>query len=206
MPSAPLSTVVKQQILSHAQGWVFSAHDLTHDDVDRGTLDVILHRLAKQGTIRRLGYGLYDLPRNSSLLGDLSPDINTVISAYSRRMGQAFVLAPLNAANALGLTTQVPSRLTYLTDGKSHTLTIGGMPIHLVHASPKIISGSDSPLGIVIQALRYFGAKGAPDYILDRIAGKLSPDDLFNLRQIRNKVMRNLVPQLDRIDQRATLH
>jgi hypothetical protein len=121
-------------------------------------------------------------------------------------MGQVFVLAPLNAANALGLTTQVPSQLTYLTDGKSHTLAICGMHIHLIHASPKVISGSDSPIGIFIQALRYFGAKGAPDHIIDRIACKLSHDDVFSLRHIKNKVMRNLVPQLDRIEQRATIH
>ena len=206
MPSTTLSSLIKKQILSNSQGWVFSAHDLTQCDADRGTIDVILHRLAKQDIIRRLGYGLYDIPRKSSLLGDLSPDINDVIAAYSKRMGQVFVLAPLNAANALGLTTQVPSQLTYLTDGKSHTLAICGMHIHLIHASPKVISGSDSPIGIFIQALRYFGAKGAPDHIIDRIARKLSHDDVFSLRHIKNKVMRNLVPQLDRIEQRAAIY
>ena len=205
MQSTTLSAAIKDHILSHSRGWVFSAHDLTQCDVDRGTIDVILHRLAKQNIIRRLGYGLYDLPRKSSLLGALSPDISDVISAYSRRMGQVFVMAPLNAANALGLTTHVPSQLTYLTDGKSHTPAICGMHIHLIHASPKIISGSDSSLGIFIQALRYFGAKGAPDHIIDRIAQKLSQDDVFNLRPLKNKVMRHLVPQLERIELRATI-
>ena len=206
MHSSNLSSIIKKQILSNQQGWVFCAHDLTHNDVNRGTLDVVLHRLAKQGMIRRLGYGLYDIPRKSSLLGDLSPDINDVISAYSKRMGQMFVLDPLNAANALGLTTQIPSQLTYLTDGKSHNLDVCGISIRLTHASPKVISGADSPVGIFIQALRYFGAKGAPDQIIDRIARKLSHDDLFSLRHIKNKVLRNLIPQLDRIEQRAAIH
>jgi predicted transcriptional regulator of viral defense system len=206
MQNITLSSTIKSQILLHQQGWVFSAHDLTNIDVDRGTVDVVLHRLAKQGVIRRLGYGLYDIPHKSSILGDLSPDIDTIISAYSRRMGQVFVLDPLNAANALGLTTQVPVQLTYLTDGKSHNLNICSMRIRLIHASPKIIRGADSSVGIFIQALRYFGAKGAPDQVIDRIARRLSPDDLFNLCYIKNKVMRNLSSQIDRIEKSATIH
>lgn len=65
------------------------------------------------------------------------------------------------------------------------------------------------PLGIFIQALLYFGAKGAPDHIIDQIAQKPSQDDVFNLRPIKNKVgvifSHNLIPQFERIEQRATI-
>ena len=206
MQKKTLSSAIKNQIFLHQQGWVFSVHDLTNSEVDRGPIDVVLHRIAKQGIIRRLGYGLYDIPHKSSILGDLSPDIDAIISAYSRRMGQVFVLDPLNAANALGLTTQVPAILTYLTNGKSRDLNICSMRIRLIHASPKTISGADSPVGIFIQALRYFGTKGASDQIIDRIARRLTQNDLFNLRCIKNKVMRNLVSQIDRIEKSARAH
>lgn len=58
---------------------------------------------------------------------------------------------------------------------------------------------------VASSGLRYFGAKGAPDHIIHRIAKKLSQDNVFNLRPIKNMVTRNLVPQLDRIEQRATM-
>lgn len=200
-----ISKTIQDLIFLKSAGWVFCAHDFA-DLGEKGNIDVVLHRLAKQGTIRRLGYGLYDNPRKSSLLGMLSPDIKDIIDAYARRMGQVFVLDPVNAANALGMTTQVPSKLTYLTDGKSHVATICGMNIYFVHASPKKIAGATSPMGLVIQALHYFGAKGAPDNALKIIASRISKSDLTILVALKNKILRNLSPQIDRIAKIATIH
>jgi len=194
-----------EKIMSIPQGRVFCANDFS-DMGSKGNIDVILHRISKQGIIRQLGYGLYDLPKKSGLLGDLSPDIKDIMDAYSRRMGQSFVLDPLNATNALGITTQVPSRLTYLTNGKSHTLYICGLDIHLVHASPKMIVGAMTPIGIVIQALRYFGSQGVPDHVIKLIARKISKDDLDFLISMKNKIVRNLIPSIDRIAKYATIH
>ena len=205
--SIPMTTskAVQGKINSLPRGAVFCANDVD-DFGSRGNVDVILHRLAKQGAIRRLGYGLYDLPRNSPVLGNLSPDIKDVISAYSRRMGQIFVLDPLNSANALGLTTQVPSKLVYLTDGKSHVINICGVNIHLLHTCPKKLAGATVPAGIILQALRYFGPKGAPDTALRTLATRLTKNDVQALTDLKNKISRNMIPQIDRITTIATLY
>ena len=200
-----VSQDLKTKLSSYPEGAVFCANDF--DDIgSRGNIDVILHRLSKSGLIRMLGYGLYDIPRKSQLLGDLSPDIKDVMNAYSRRMGQQFVLDPLNAANALGLTTQVPSKLMYLTDGKTHVLTVCGLDIHLIHTSSKKLAGAMSPIGVILQALRYFGPKGPSDTIIGLIAKKLSPNDLDSLSSLKNKLLRNMSPQIDRITKVAAIH
>jgi Family of unknown function (DUF6088) len=200
-----IAQILQDKIMSAAHGWVFCANDFS-DIGSKGNTDVILHRLSKQGTIRQLGYGLYDLPKKSELLGDLSPDIKDIINAYSRKTGQSFVLDPLNATNALGITTQVPSQLTYLTDGKSHILHICGLDIHLVHTSPKKLVGATTSIGIIIQALRYFGPQGVPDHVIKLIAKKISKEDLDCLIAIKNKIMRNLLPSIDRITRYATIY
>lgn len=196
---------LQTRIAGESPGWVFCANDFA-DLGQRGNIDVVLHRLAKKGVIRRLGYGLYDLPIKSPLLGDLTPDLKDIIDAYARRLGQSFVLDPLNAANLLGVSAQVPAKVTYLTDGKTHGITICGLTIHFVHAAPKKIAGATTPMGIVIQALRYFGTKDIPDKVLARIAKRLSKADLKLLQDLKNKTLRNLISPINRILDIATVH
>lgn len=200
-----VSQILSKRISSLDRGSVFCANDFVEIGA-RGNIDLILHRLAKQRIIRFLGYGLYDLPQKSEVLGDLNPTIANIMNAYSRKMRQQFVLNPLNAANAMGFTTQVPAKLTYLTDGKSHILNVCGIEINLVHASPKMMAGAATSVGVIIQALRYFKPHNVPDNIIYHIAGQLSKDDLNTLLGLRNHILRNLVVQVDRINKVAKVH
>lgn len=200
-----VSQLLKNKIASSSKGWVFSAYDF----LDIGTdinVDTILHRMAKNGMIRRLGYGLYDNPITSDLLGPISPKIPDIINAYARKLGQTFVLDPLNAANALGITTQVPSKLTYLTDGKSRVINVCGLDIHFVHAAPKVIAGAKSPVGIFIQALRYFGSKGAPDAVLKQLVVRIKKSDLGTLNSIKNNSLKIVGSQIDRMTNFVSIH
>jgi hypothetical protein len=186
-------------------GAVFCANDFC-DLGNRGTIDVTLHRIAKSGIIRRLGFGLYDKPRKSTLLGYLTPDIGLIIKAYARRTGQTITLDPMGAANALSLTTQVPAQMIFLTDGKSHVLRVCGVDIKLVHASPKNLAGANTPIGIIIQALRYYSTADLPIQDVKALAKRLSTKDINALKAIRNKTPRQITPQIDRIISHATFH
>lgn len=200
-----ISKSLQNQIASSSQGWVFCANDFDNVGTEVN-VDTILHRLAKKGLIRRLGYGLYDKPITSNLLGPLSPSIQDIINAYARKLGQTFVLDPLNAANVLGVTTQVPARLTYLTDGKSRVISVCGVDIYFIHAAPKIIAGAKSPVGIFIQALRYFGPRGAPDDVLKHLADRIKKSDLGILNIVKTNTLRSIVSQIDRMTELATIH
>ena len=200
-----VSLQIWDKIKAFKQGNVFCANDF--DDIGtRGNIDVILHRLSVNGSIRRLGYGLYDIPLKSKLLGNLTPRIDDILSAYSRRMGQVFVPDPLNSANLLGITTQIPSKLLYLTNGKTHTIDICGLDINFIHTSSKKLVGAMTPIGVVIQALRYFGSNKISDAILKIIANHLNSKDLENLLSIKSMTLRNLRPQIERICQIAAFH
>lgn len=186
-------------------GSVFCANDFSMLG-ERGNIDVILHRLSKNGYIRRLGFGLYDKPRRSSFLGDLTPDLSAIIGAYARRTGYIIVLDPVGAANALNLTNQVPARLRFLTNGKSHTISICEMDIIFTHASPKKIAGAEKNIGLIVQALHYFGKKTIPDMAVTRLSSRLSNKDIKALKSIRTQTLRYITPQIDRILSHAATH
>jgi hypothetical protein len=80
---------MKHQILARisrlGEGKAFSAKDFL-DIATRGTIDVTLGDLTREGLIRRIGRGLYDLPKvNVALGGKLSPDIDEAARAIARR-------------------------------------------------------------------------------------------------------------------------
>ncbi len=197
------STLLKK-IATLGPGTTFCGNDF-RDFGSCGAIDVTLHRLAKTGLIRRLGFGLYDKPRKSSILGDLNPDITQIINAYARRTGQTIIMDPHGAANALSLTTQVPAKMSFLTNGKSHVLHICNIDIKLIHASPKKLVGADTPIGIIIQALRYFGTDDIPAKVIKTLIKHLSPKDIRDLTAVRNKTLRQIAPQIDRIISHANI-
>ena len=141
-------------------GKAFSAKDFL-DIASRTMIDVTLASLAQSGKIRRIKRGLYDMPRmNAALGGKLSPDIDEAAQAIARRQRWKIVPEGAWAANFLGLSTQVPSKITYLTDGPNNEVLIGRRSIHFKHARPKAMAGLEGKFALVVQALRYLGKEG----------------------------------------------
>src|SRR5205085_10446002 len=101
---------------------------------------------------------LYDLPRTSaSLSGHVSPNIDEAAHAIARRQRWRIIPAGAWAANLLGLSTQVPAQIIYLTDGPNKKVPLGRRTIHFKHARPKSIAGLDGKPALAVQALRHLG-------------------------------------------------
>ncbi|MER9752687.1 type IV toxin-antitoxin system AbiEi family antitoxin domain-containing protein [Mesorhizobium sp. M0166] len=144
------------------RGSVFTPSDFL-DLGDRAAIDQALSRLVKGGKLRRLARGLYDFPKMHIKLGPLSPTPDDVARALARETGSQVQITGAQAANALGLSTQVPARNTYLTDGPSRRVVLGRRTVDLRHASPKHLIAPGSPVGTVVQALRHLGPTRAVD-------------------------------------------
>lgn len=123
----------------------------------REAVDLALHRLARKGTIRRLARGVYDFPKEHPVLGLLSPSADTVAKALAGRDRTRLQPAGAYAANALGLSEQVPAKVVFLTDGPSRTVTIGPTTIQLRRTTPKNMAAAGRLSGLLIQALRELG-------------------------------------------------
>lgn len=160
------TTSVSDRIMRRARasgrGGVFTPTDFL-DVAARAAIDQALSRLVKGGKLRRLARGLYDYPKVHPKLGALSPAPDDVARALARETGSQAQIAGAHAANALGLSTQVPAKSLYLTDGPSRRIVLGKRVVDLRHASPKHLIAPGSPAGTVVQALRHVGPVRAAD-------------------------------------------
>lgn len=166
---------IKRRIGGKGRGAVFTPSDF-FDLGSRAAVDQALSRLADQGVIRRLTRGVYDYPKLSPRLGALSPDTDVVARAIARKDRHVVQVSPARAANMLGLTTQVPAKAVYLTDGPSRTKQIGRQTIVMRNAAAKNLVGAGGPSGTVLQALRYLGKDGVDAAVVARIARALDDD------------------------------
>lgn len=123
----------------------------------RQAVDVALHRLIRQGVIRRLARGLYDYPKEHPVLGPLDPSAETIARALAGRDRTRLQPAGAYAANTLGLSEQVPARIVFLTDGPARVVKVGPTTIHLRRTTPKNMETAGRLSGILIQALRELG-------------------------------------------------
>lgn len=144
-----------------------------NDLAGRSTLSTILQRYSDAGTIRQLARGLYDYPRTDDQLGTLHPSTDDIANALVGR--DAIRLQPTGAyaANLLGLSTQVPMKVVYLTDGRARTVQVGNQQIILKHTTPRNMATAGRISGLVIQALRYMGQKHVDDDVILKLDRRL---------------------------------
>lgn len=167
---------ILRRILSRGRGAVFTAADFL-DLGSHAAVDKALSRNARAGTIRKLARGLYDFPRHDATLGVLYPHADDVARALASRDGARIQPTGAHAANLLGLSTQVPLRVVYLTDGGSRRVTLGRLQIVLRETTPRQLATAGRISGTVIQALRWQGQRHVDDTTVEKLRRRLSPAD-----------------------------
>ena len=171
---------IDSQILKRIQrrraGRVFTPADFL-DLGSRNAIDLALSRQARAGTIRKVARGLYDFPRVDPRLGPLAPRIDDIATALKGRDQSRLQPAGAHAANVLGLSTQVPVRVVFLTDGRSRRVQLGKQHIVLKHTTPRHMATAGRLSGTVIQALRWLGKRHVNDATIGTLRRRLSAAD-----------------------------
>ena len=158
--------------------WVCTPKDFL-DIGSRAAVDQALSRLVKSGNLRRVGHGLYDLPRISGVLKRPAPvNIDSAVAAVARRDSVRIMNDGIASANQLGLTNAVPAKTTYVTDGATRNVKIGGRTIRLRHAGPNVMSWAGKMSAPVAQALRWLGPQAATDDRVTMMLKQKLPDNV----------------------------
>src|ERR1035437_3861883 len=148
---------ILNRIYGNRRGWIFSPHDFAGLG-DRSTIDSALHRFEQKGTIRRIIRGIYYFPRTSRLLKqELLPNIDPIAHALARKFGWRIQPDGATALNFLGLSTQVPARALYLSDGPNRTYRIGNATLSLKHTALKEVAFKYRESALIVQALKSLG-------------------------------------------------
>jgi hypothetical protein len=179
--TASIHNALLSQIHRQGRGKVFTPKDFL-DVGSRDAVDQALSRLVKDGSLERLGRGLYHYPRtNPRLRIPVAPDTDEIAAAIARQTGSRIAPSGAMAANRLGLSTQVPAKPVYLTDGRSRQVRVGDRVFVVKHVSPKELPHGSRTSATVLQALRYLGKDGVDDKVIAKIRKTISPKERAQL-------------------------
>ena len=152
-----------EEILEHSrtvpEGALLTAKGLLHLG-QRAAVDQALSRLARRGKLLRAGRGLYVRPVESRF-GARAPTTEKVVAGLAELRGETVASHGAAAANALGLTSQVPVRSVYLTSGPSRTLRLGRQSVEMRHAPAWQLVLAGRPAGEILRALAWLGPSKA---------------------------------------------
>ena len=152
-------TTLPESILLHAQslpeGGVLSPKEFLHLG-GRAAVDQALSRLTKEGKLLRVARGTYVTPVTSRF-GTRAPAPEKVVEALAAQSGEVVAPHGASAANALGLTQQVPIREVYLTSGRSRKLKLGRSEVMVKHVPRWMLALGTGPAGAAVRALAWMG-------------------------------------------------
>lgn len=171
-----IDAAILDRIRSGPKGRVWTPADFL-DIGSRAAVDKALSRNCKSGPLRRAGRGLYHVPTRHPLLGVLGPDPSAFHAALTRKDNSRILSTGAHAANALGLTDQVPTRPMLLTTGRSRRVKQGRGELILRHVSPRFVSTTNPQSAQVILALRWIGKRFVDDDIVAKLRRNLSPSN-----------------------------
>lgn len=144
-------------IYGHGRGWAFTKTDFISGFTE-ANIHQALSSLARAGTIRRVCHGVYDYPRYSELLGQaLSPELDQVAQALARKFNWRIQPSGDAVLNLLGLSTQVPARWIYLSDGPGREYMVGNVTLVFRKLALKDAGFRRRESGLLVQAFKALG-------------------------------------------------
>lgn len=140
-----------------------------------------LVRLVNKEVIRRIAQGIYVRPIISEFIGEVLPSVEEVAQGIAKRDKIKIVPTGTHALNLLGLSTQIPLKLVYLTDGAPREIKIHKGTIKLKKTTPKNLLAKGKISALVIQALRELGQKGVTEEFESKIIELLKREERKDL-------------------------
>jgi Family of unknown function (DUF6088) len=156
---------IAENILGEAkslpEGTLISAKEFLHLG-SRAAVDQALKRLKERKELMPLFRGVYVRPVKTRF-GTRAPAAEKVIERFAATRAETVVAHGAAAANSLGLTTQVPTRLVYLTSGKNRRLKLGAQVVEMKHAPQWMLLPSHRAAGEAVRALAWIGEHRAAE-------------------------------------------
>lgn len=141
-----------------------------------------LERLTKDSELLRVATGIYVRPENDPVIGLVTPGIEAIAIAIAKRDKARIVPTGIYALNRLGLSTQVPLNVVYLTDGAARKIQIGKRTISFKKSTPKNVAAIGKLSRLAIQALRTIGKDKVTTEEIEKIMAVLKNEKPTHLQ------------------------
>ncbi len=157
---------IKNRIEQAPDGEIFMTKDFA-DIANTTTVRKCLGRQVSEGKIRRVINGVYEKPRFSTLLNETLPtDPDAVAKALAKNFHWNIVPCGDIALNRLGLSTQVPTVWSYISDGPYREFQWDNVKISFKHRTNREISDMSEITAMVVEALKTLGKSRVTDDIV----------------------------------------
>ena len=190
---------LEKKIMSIPKGKVFSYRDLGIAMSD-ASLRQGLKRLVDKGFIRRTQRGYFERPLFSKFLQEnLETDMVKMAQAIARNNKWTIAPSGNTALNMLGVSTQVPSQWTFVSDGPYKSFFIDEKKIEFRHRANRSITGLSQKSLLVIHALKSLSQDETTPEVIATIKTKLTPSEKRKLLKDAKFVPRRIAGAISKI-------
>lgn len=167
---------IEQRLAKRKKGQLIFLSDF-RDIGSQAAIKKALSRLSKIGKIKRIAHGIYSIPKIDPLFGEINPSMEEIAHAVAKKEHVKIKPTGAYALHKLGLTTQVPMRIVYMTNGEPRQIKIGKGSIKFKATTPKKFALQGEISGLIVQALEELGVENINDDIRERIKELLLKED-----------------------------
>jgi hypothetical protein len=172
---------ISRKIGRFPQGKLFFPADFKGMGTE-GAVKMSLLRLVREGKLSKVAHGIYALPKLDPVLGKIPPSLEMIARAIAVRDRARIKPSGAYALNKLGLTTQVPMKLVYLTDGAPRYVRVGKRSIKFKPATPKTLAYRGEITSLVAPAFKELGQKNVTPEMINKVRRLLSREKPEALR------------------------
>jgi hypothetical protein len=146
-----------------------------------------LKRLSEQKKLIHLAHGIYYRPKEDELLGIIYPSTEQIAEAIARRDKARIIPTGSFALYKLGLSTQIPLNVVYLTDGSPRKIEIGKQKITFKKTSPKNLAVNHRLSNLIIEGLRELGPENITQATKQKLKSIIQKSDEVEL--VKKKIL-----------------
>jgi predicted transcriptional regulator of viral defense system len=170
---------IESKIKSSKRGKIFFQEDFATLGTPNA-IQLALAKLQKSGLLMRVAHGIYYYPKinkNQYISSKyLPPSIDEIAYSIAKRDKIRIVPTGAYALNTLGLSTQVPANMVFITEGAPRRISVGkGRGILFKHTSEaRSLAYKSKLLMLIVSALREIGENKATLQQLEIIKSHLT--------------------------------
>ncbi len=142
------------------------------------TINKSLELLEDDGILKKAKRGIYYKPQYNETLGiECSPGLNDIALAIARQFNWIIIPSGNYALNLIGISTQVPQKIIYVSSGPYREYEVGAAMIVFKHSTSKEITALRRNNLIAIQAIKTLGKGNLNSSDIESISRFLDKDD-----------------------------
>ena len=187
---------LEDKILSLKKGTIVFVSDFAGFGTAENVKKVLL-RLEKKQLLVRLAHGIYLYPKIDKELGILYPSTESIAEAIAKRDKIRIIPTSIYALQQLGISTQIPMNVIYLTDGAPRKIKVGKRIITFKKTAPKNLAIKNKILSNIVQGLKELGKENITDEVkqkinqaLEKVPVEILKEEILNAPVwVRNEVL-----------------